>query len=149
MLHLERKIVITYGTFDLFHVGHVKLLRRARALGDRLVVGVSTDEFNRKKGKSSLFTYEQRVEIVASCRYVDEVFPENDWSQKPNDIERFGAQIFVMGSDWTGHFDNLTKGCEIRYLPRTQGISTTEIKNALSTTRVTTCREHDTDDRPH
>lgn len=126
------KTIITYGTFDLFHVGHVNLLERARSLGDRLVVGVSSDEFNAIKGKRSVFPYEHRARIVAALKCVDEVFPEQNWDQKPCDIARYGAHVFVMGHDWQGKFDDLAAGCEIVYLPRTDGISTTELKSALS-----------------
>ena len=126
------KTIITYGTFDLFHVGHVRILRRLRALGDRLVVGVSTDAFNSAKGKKSVVPYEQRVEILLACRYVDEVFPEESWDQKPNDIKRFGADVFAMGSDWTNKFDDLNSYCEVLYLPRTEGVSTTELRSGIA-----------------
>ena len=125
------KTVITYGTFDILHVGHINLLRRARALGDRLVVGLSTDEFNQGKHKSSLLNYENRKVVLESIRWVDEVFPENNWEQKVDDIRRYGANIFVMGHDWEGRFDFLSEYCEVCYLPRTEEISTTEIKQSL------------------
>lgn len=125
------KTVITYGTFDIFHLGHLLFLKRARALGDRLVVGVSTDQFNILKGKKSLFCYEHRSQIVASIRYVDEVFPEDDWGQKREDILRLGASVFVMGDDWSGRFDFLSDLAEVVYIPRTPGISTTEIKSLM------------------
>lgn len=125
------KTVITYGTFDIFHVGHLRLLRRARELGDRLLVGVSTDEFNAQKGKKSVFTFEERAEIVGSIKFVDEVFAENSWDQKRADIERFGAHVFVIGDDWTGRFDNLKDLAEVVYLPRTPSVSTTEVKSSL------------------
>ncbi|PML04871.1 glycerol-3-phosphate cytidylyltransferase [Vibrio breoganii] len=126
------KTVITYGTFDLFHVGHIRLLKRLSALGDKLIVGISSDEFNALKGKSSFYSYEERAEIVESCRYVDEVFPEHNWQQKRSDIERFNASIFAIGDDWEGKFDELKDLCEVVYLPRTEDISTTEIKQNLS-----------------
>lgn len=126
------KTVLTYGTYDLFHIGHVNLLERARALGDRLVVGVSSDEFNKVKGKRSVFPYEHRAKIVSSLKCVDEVFPEHDWGQKESDIIRLKADIFVMGHDWEGKFDDYSRLCEVRYLTRTDGISTTELKAALS-----------------
>lgn len=126
------KTVITYGTFDLFHVGHVRLLKRLSELGDRLLVGVSSDEFNERKGKSSFFSYEERAEIVASCKYVDEVFPECDWEQKLDDIAKFNVQIFAMGNDWEHKFDYLSKYCDVIYLERTEDISTTRIKKKLS-----------------
>jgi glycerol-3-phosphate cytidylyltransferase len=125
------KTVITYGTFDILHVGHINLLRRARALGDRLVVGLSTDEFNQGKHKSSLLNYENRKAVLESIRYVDEVFPERTWEQKVDDIRRYGADVFVMGDDWTGKFDFLSEFCEVCYLPRTPSISTTGIKASL------------------
>lgn len=123
--------VITYGTFDLFHVGHVRLFSRAKALGSRLIVGVSSDEFNAKKGKKSLSTFAERCEVVAACRYVDDVFEEQNWEQKIEDIARFGASIFVMGDDWEKRFDYLSAYCKVVYLPRTIGISTTLIKNEI------------------
>lgn len=129
------KTVITYGTFDILHVGHINLLRRARALGDRLVVGLSTDDFNRGKHKSSLLDYRNRKTVLESIRYVDEVFPEQTWDQKAEDIRRYAAQVFVMGEDWAGKFDFLTEWCEVVYLPRTAEISTTEIKQSLGEDR--------------
>lgn len=127
--------VLTYGTFDLFHIGHVKLLQRAAQLGDRLVVGISSDEFNALKGKKSLIPYAHRAEIVGALSCVDKVFPENTWEQKVEDIKRFDASILVMGHDWEGKFDEMKKFCEVVYLSRTEGISTTELKSALSAFR--------------
>lgn len=124
--------VITYGTFDLFHIGHLKLLQRLAGLGDRLVVGVSSDAFNRIKGKNVIVPYDQRAEIVSSIRHVDEVFPEDDWAQKRTDIARFGADVLGMGHDWAGKFDNLSDVVRVEYLPRTDGVSTTEMKRVLS-----------------
>ncbi|OEE83852.1 glycerol-3-phosphate cytidylyltransferase [Enterovibrio norvegicus FF-162] len=126
------KTVITYGTFDLFHVGHIRLLNRLSELGDRLVVGISSDEFNELKGKKSFFSYEERAEIVSACRYVDEVFPEHNWEQKLSDIRQYNAKIFAMGDDWEGKFDFLSDYCEVVYLPRTEDVSTTKIKKTLS-----------------
>lgn len=126
------KTVITYGTFDLFHIGHVRLLERLKALGDRLIVGISSDDFNKVKGKSSFYSYNERAEIVLSCRYVDEVFPENCWEQKRGDIIKFNADIFSIGDDWAGKFDHLNELCEVVYLSRTEDISTTDIKQKLS-----------------
>ncbi|AHK78906.1 glycerol-3-phosphate cytidylyltransferase [Ectothiorhodospira haloalkaliphila] len=124
--------VITYGTFDLFHAGHVRLLKRLKRLGTRLVVGCSTDEFNGIKGKSTIMPYEQRVEILTACRYVDAVFPEQSWGQKPEDIVREKADIFAMGDDWSGQFDDLSNLCQVVYLSRTKDISTTEIKQLVN-----------------
>jgi glycerol-3-phosphate cytidylyltransferase len=126
------KTIITYGTFDLFHFGHVRLFKRLKKLGDKLIVGVSTDEFNALKGKAAFFNFQQRQEIVAACKYVDEVIAENDWRQKRNDIIRLNADIFAIGDDWRGKFDDLSDICNVFYLERTQQISTTEIKNNLA-----------------
>jgi len=126
------KTVITYGTFDILHRGHINLLRRARELGDRLIVGLSSDEFNSGKHKSSLLNYENRKTVLESIRYVDYVFPEETWEQKVHDIRKHGAQIFVMGDDWKEKFDHLKEYCEVVYLERTPSISTTEIKTSLS-----------------
>lgn len=123
--------ILTYGTFDLFHVGHVRILERAAQLGTRLYVGVSSDEFNAIKGKRCIMAYENRAMIVRAMRCVDEVFPEENWDQKRDDILRFGADVMVMGSDWTGKFDHLSDLCRVEYLPRTDGISTTELKTTL------------------
>ena len=125
------KTVITYGTFDILHIGHINLLRRARALGDRLVVGLSTDEFNRGKHKSSLLNYENRKAVLESIRHVDVVFAESTWEQKVDDIRKYAADVFVMGDDWTGKFDFLAGFCEVRYLSRTPEVSSTEIKLSL------------------
>jgi glycerol-3-phosphate cytidylyltransferase len=126
------KTVITYGTFDLFHIGHLRLLQRLRSLGDRLVVGVSTDEFNALKGKKTVVPYDHRVDIVRAVRHVDQAFPEQRWDQKREDIVREGAHIFAMGDDWMGKFDDLEDLCEVVYLPRTRDVSTTEIKQLVA-----------------
>ncbi|MBC1371793.1 glycerol-3-phosphate cytidylyltransferase [Listeria booriae] len=125
------KKVITYGTFDLLHWGHIKLLERAKALGDYLVVAISTDEFNRLKHKEAYHSFEHRKLILEAIRYVDEVIPENDWEQKIQDVKDHHIDIFVMGDDWKGEFDFLKDYCEVVYLPRTTGISTTKIKDDL------------------
>lgn len=127
------KIIITYGTFDLFHIGHVRLLKRLKSLGDKLYVGISSDEFNKQKGKKSFFSFDERAEIVSSCKYVDLVFKENSWDQKRDDITKYHADVFAMGDDWSGKFDHLASLCEVVYLPRTEDISTTDIKKSLST----------------
>lgn len=126
------KVVITYGTFDLFHIGHVRLLKNLKKLGDKLIVGLSTDEFNQVKGKSSFFSYNERREILLSNKNVDDVFPEVKWGQKEEDIIKYQADIFAMGNDWEGKFDSLNEICKVIYLPRTEDISTTEIKKKLS-----------------
>ncbi len=127
----DKRTVITYGTFDLFHVGHLRLLKRAKELGDYLIVGVSTDEFNQLKGKKTIIPFEQRREIVESIRYVDQAIPEENWEQKVDDIKRFGVDVLVMGADWQGKFDHLKEFCEVVYLPRTQGVSSTQLKKSL------------------
>ena len=123
--------VITYGTYDLFHVGHLRLLQRAKALageGGKLIVGMSTDRFNwEEKHKRSAIPYEQRAEIVAALKCVDEVIPEDDWDMKRDIIEK-KIDIFCMGSDWEGKFDFLKEVCKVVYFPRTEGISSTELK---------------------
>ncbi len=125
--------VITYGTFDLLHYGHLELLRRAKELGDYLIVAVSTDEFNAGKGKQSYFAYEKRVEMLSAIRYVDEVIPENTWQQKNEDIKHYNVSTFVMGNDWTGKFDELKEFCEVIYLERTPDISSTELRKLRQT----------------
>ena len=128
------KKVITYGTFDLLHYGHINLLRRARALGDSLVVVLSTDEFNwNEKHKKCYFTYEQRKQMLEAIRYVDLVVPEENWEQKKTDVAKYGIDVFVMGDDWKGKFDFLKDQCEVVYLPRTPEISTSQIKESLKT----------------
>lgn len=126
------KRVITYGTFDLLHYGHINLLKRAKALGDYLIVALSTDEFNALKGKKSYFSYDKRKALLEAIRYVDLVIPEENWEQKVNDIHEYHVDTFVIGDDWEGKFDFLKKeGCEVIYLPRTPEISTTQIKTSL------------------
>jgi glycerol-3-phosphate cytidylyltransferase len=125
------KRVITYGTFDLLHYGHINLLKRAKQLGDYLIVALSTDEFNKVKGKVSYFSYEQRKLLLEAVRYVDEVIPEENWDQKIDDILSYKIDIFVMGDDWKGKFDFLKDYCEVVYLPRTPEISTSKIKSDI------------------
>lgn len=124
--------VITYGTFDLLHWGHIRLLERAAAFGDQLIVGLSTDEFNAVKHKEAYHSYEHRKYILEAIRYVDKVIPEKDWDQKIGDVQKYHADVFVMGDDWAGKFDFLKPYCQVIYLPRTKGISTTKIKTDLS-----------------
>ena len=131
------KKIITYGTFDLLHYGHINLLKRAKQMGDYLIVCLSTDEFNKNsKNKECYFSYEIRKQLLESIRYVDLVIPENNWNQKINDIKEFGIDTFVMGDDWKGKFDFLKDYCEVIYLPRTKEISTTKIKKDLEKKRV-------------
>lgn len=126
------KKVITYGTFDLLHYGHVNLLQRAKALGDYLIVAISTDEFNwNEKQKKCYFSYEERKRLVEAIRYVDLVIPEEKWEQKVTDVQEFKVDTFVIGDDWEGKFDFLKEHCEVVYLPRTPEISTTQIKTDL------------------
>ena len=127
------KRVITYGTFDLLHYGHINLLRRAKALGDYLIVALSTDAFNRDmKHKACYFSYEERRLLLEAIRYVDLVIPEENWEQKISDVKEYHVDTFVMGDDWKGKFDFLKEeGCEVVYLPRTPEISSTQIKNDL------------------
>lgn len=127
------KRVITYGTYDMLHYGHVNLLKRAKELGDYLVVVLSTDEFNwNSKQKKCYFTYEERKKVLEAIRYVDLVVPEENWEQKITDVQKYDIDTFVMGDDWVGKFDFLKEYCEVVYLPRTPDISTTQIKNDLN-----------------
>ena len=127
------KRVITYGTFDLLHYGHIRLLKRAKELGDYLIVAVSTDEFNNIKRKKAYHDYETRKKMLEAIRYVDLVIPEKTWEQKLDDVKEYKVDVVVMGSDWSGSdkFDYLKDYCEVVYLDRTEGISTTKIKNDL------------------
>ena len=122
------KTVITYGTFDLLHYGHIEILRRARQLGGELIVGLSTDAFNEVKDKKCVFSYEKRKQMLESIKYVDQIIPEDGWIQKRQDIKNNKVDIFVMGDDWSGKFDDLSDLCEVLYLSRTKGVSTTELK---------------------
>lgn len=126
------KKVITYGTFDLLHYGHINLLKRAKALGDYLIVALSTDEFNwNSKQKKCYFEYEKRKQLLEAIRYVDLVIPEEHWEQKIGDVQEYKVGTFVMGDDWNGKFDFLKEYCEVVYLSRTPEISTTQIKRDL------------------
>ena len=127
------KRVITYGTFDLLHYGHIELLKRAKALGDYLIVVLSTDEFNwNEKQKKCYFSYEKRKQLLEAIRYVDLVIPEENWEQKISDVKEYHIDTFVMGDDWEGKFDFLKDYCDVVYLPRTPEISTTQIKKDLT-----------------
>lgn len=130
------KTVLTYGTFDLFHVGHVRLLKRISEFGDRLIVGCSTEEFNALKGKKAIFSYEERAEILMSCRYVDQVIPERHWDQKIDDVLQYNIDVFAMGDDWSGKFDFLEAHTRVVYLPRTEGISTTQVKDIVASVKA-------------
>jgi glycerol-3-phosphate cytidylyltransferase len=125
------KRVITYGTFDLFHYGHLRILERAKSYGDYLIVAVSSDEFNAVKGKECVYPYEHRSKIVQAIKYVDKVIPEHNWEQKIKDVTENNVDIFIMGEDWKGKFDFLKDYCEVVYLKRTDNISTTQIKNDI------------------
>ena len=125
------KTVITYGTFDMFHIGHLKLLRRLSEMGDKVIVAVSTDEFNELKGKKTLIPYDQRAAIVEAIDCVDMVIPEESWEQKLSDVKRYQVDVFAIGEDWKGKFDFLEELCEVVYLPRTKNISTTDLKRSL------------------
>nr|WP_037585522.1 glycerol-3-phosphate cytidylyltransferase [Stenoxybacter acetivorans] len=129
------KKIITYGTFDLFHIGHLNLLKRSKSLGDYLIVGLSSDEFNlAEKNKQTVICYEDRKQILEALRCVDLVIPENNWEQKISDVQEFKIDTFVMGHDWMGKFDFLSPYCEVCYLPRTEAISSSEIKRHIHTT---------------
>ena len=127
------KRILTYGTFDLLHYGHIRLLKRAKALGDYLIVALSTDEFNEIKGKKAYHSYETRKEILEAIRYVDLIIPENDWEQKLDDVKTYHVDVVVMGSDWkdSDRFEYLKDHCEVVYLDRTENISTTKIKDDI------------------
>lgn len=128
------KRVITYGTFDLLHYGHIQLLKRAKALGDYLIVACSTEELNAFKGKQAYHPYRERKAMLEAIRYVDLVIPEASWDQKPQDIIEYHVDVFTIGDDWEGKFDDLKEFCEVIYLPRTEGISSSKIKHDLENT---------------
>lgn len=132
MTSTNSKKILTYGTFDMFHIGHLKLLQRLKKLGNHLTVGVSTDEFNSLKNKKTLIPFEQRALIVENIKYVDRVIAEENWEQKVADIKKYQIDIFAMGDDWQGKFDFLKDYCEVVYLPRTKNISTTQLKKELN-----------------
>lgn len=131
------KRVLTYGTYDLLHYGHIRLLKRAKELGDYLIVALSTDEFNVIKGKKAYHNYETRKKMLESIRYVDLVIPENNWDQKIDDVKKYYVDVTVMGDDWKGNekFEELKEYCDVIYLPRTEGVSTTKIKKELGLQR--------------
>jgi len=128
----NQKVIITYGTFDMFHIGHLKLLKRLKKRGTKLIVAVSTDEFNKEKGKNVIIPYKQRAKIVKSIKYVDKVIPEKNWDQKVVDIKKYDVDIFAIGDDWEGKFDFLKEHCKVVYLKRTKDISTTKLKKSLT-----------------
>lgn len=127
----RRIVVLTYGTFDVLHVGHVQLLKRARERGDYLIVGLSTGEFNEKKHKETFLSFSQRKAVLEALRYVDLVIPEKSWEQKVRDIKKFHVDTLVMGSDWKGKFDDLKKYCNVLYLPRTKNISSSGVRRRV------------------
>lgn len=124
----NKKIIITYGTFDLFHYGHLKILQRAKELGDKLIVAISSDEFNELKNKKSIYSLKHRLKIVESIKFVDQVIIENSWNQKKEDIKKYNVDVLVMGDDWIGKFDDLKKECDVVCFPRTKNISSTKTK---------------------
>ena len=128
---MKYKRAITYGTFDLFHIGHLKLLKRIANLSEEVIVAVSTDGFNEIKGKKSEICFEDRIEIIESIRYVSKVIAENSWDQKISDIKNNKVDLFVMGDDWEGRFDELKAYCDVLYLPRTLGVSSSELKTSI------------------
>lgn len=128
----KNKTIITYGTFDMFHIGHLNLLKRLAEMADKVIVAVSTDEFNEEKGKKVLIPYEQRAAIVQAIDCVDLVIPEQSWEQKISDVKKYEVDIFAIGNDWEGEFDFLKEYCEVIYLDRTQNISTTNLKKSLN-----------------
>ncbi len=123
--------IITYGTFDILHIGHINLLKRAREMGDYLIVGLSTDEFNTSKHKEAFLSFAQRKAVVEALRYVDLVIPERDWKQKVADIKKYKVDVLVMGSDWKGKFDHLKRYCKVVYLPRTRTISSRMVRGRI------------------
>ena len=127
----DRSVAITYGTYDLFHIGHVRLFERIKQRFGFLIAAVSTDEFNTLKGKKSAVPFADRIEMVRACRHVDLAIAEHVWEQKESDILQFGADAFVMGDDWAGRFDHLKTLCQVIYLPRTEGVSSTELKESI------------------
>ena len=127
-----KKTIITYGTFDMFHIGHLRLLQRLKSLADELIVAVSTDEFNQGKGKKVMIPYDQRAEILENIKCVDKVIPEDNWEQKVTDVQKYNVDIFAIGDDWEGEFDFLKEHCEVVYLERTKDISTTQLKKSLT-----------------
>lgn len=124
-------VAITYGTYDLFHVGHVRLFERIKRRFDFLIAAVSTDAFNAVKGKTSAVPFADRIEIVRACRHVDLAIAEDDWAQKERDLVHYGVDAFVMGDDWAGRFDHLRPFAEVVYLPRTEGVSSSELKRSI------------------
>ncbi len=128
---MATRTIITYGTFDMFHIGHLELLKRLKELGDKLIVAVSTDEFNEIKGKKTIIPYTQRASILEAIRYVDMVIPENNWEQKVTDVKHLNVDVFAIGDDWEGKFDFLKEYCEVIYLSRTDGVSSTDLKQQL------------------
>jgi len=133
MKKLKSKVVITYGTFDMFHIGHLRLIQRIRDYGDKVIICVSTDDFNEIKGKKCIIPFEDRCEIVRNIKGVDMVLPENNWEQKVFDIKHYNVDVFVMGDDWKNKFDHLMNYCEVIYLPRTPMVSSTLIKKSILT----------------
>jgi len=131
-----KRTIITYGTFDLFHIGHLRLLQRLKKLGTKLIVAVSTDEFNNLKGKKTLIPFEERIEIIKNIKGVDIVIPEKSWEQKASDIKKYDVDIFAIGDDWYGKFNDLEEICEVLYLERTLGISSSQLKQNIKKSKI-------------
>lgn len=128
---MKKKTIITYGTFDMFHIGHLNLLKKLSKKGNKLIVAVSTDEFNKQKGKKALIPYKQRKKIVEAIEFVDKVIPEKSWDQKIDDIKKYKADVFAIGEDWEGEFDFLEDYCKVDYIQRTKNVSSTKLKKSL------------------
>jgi glycerol-3-phosphate cytidylyltransferase len=126
-----QSVAITYGTYDLFHVGHLRLFQRIKQRCGFLIVAVSTDRFNAAKGKVSVVPFADRLEIVRACRWVDHAIAEDGWDQKERDLAEYGVDLFAMGDDWAGKFDHLAAWCDVSYLPRTEGVSSTDLKRHI------------------
>ena len=126
------KTILTYGTFDLLHYGHINYLKKAKSLGDVLIVGLSSDEFNLEKGKKSFYDFEKRKEMLSAIKYVDKIFRQDSFEQKADDIKKYKADILVSSEDWKGKYDYLKDLCEVIYLDRTPGISTSQIKKLIN-----------------
>jgi glycerol-3-phosphate cytidylyltransferase len=138
------KIALTYGTFDLFHIGHLRLLQKIKDIASKVIVAVSTDEFNLIKGKNSIISFSNRFEIINNIKCVDLVISENSWEQKIDDIKKYNVDVLVMGNDWEGKFDNLKEYCDVKYLNRTEGVSSTTLRNSFQNLKTINFESLDT-----